>query len=564
MSDDSAFRFCAALVEALAAHGVNHAAVSPGSRNTPLLLAISAHPGIEVSVHHDERSGAFFGLGLAKATGRPTLLCCTSGTAATEYLPALTEARMSHTPLIALTADRPPELQDRGAPQTIDQTNLYGSAAKWFFDTGVPDAGSVADAAHLGRQAVTTAVETPAGPVHLNVPLREPLVPPAPQSPPRSPSTGAALVDVPRAAASESEIRQIADVIHDKAVAVVAGWTNRRGTGRAARQLAQSLGGIVVADPQSDARFAGQPGPTIQQADLLIAAGWGATASPEAVLHLGAIHTSKPVNEWLATIGGKVIHIHDGQWQDPLGIADTVLVADPALAATDLAKLAASGDPSFSARWRRADAVAGDVLASELEDLSEPAIAHTLLRMAPANAVFVAGSSMPIRLVDSYGRRNVPARVIANRGANGIDGTVATALGVAAAGLGPTFALLGDLTALADIGSLATVARLGLALSIVVINNDGGAIFDFLPHADPHRVDPADYRELIRAPHGLSLGPIAASFGIDVFAPATLDEFAALVTRAEPGPRFIEIKTSPGSGRATRRAVVDQLRRRLD
>ena len=279
-------------------------------------------------------------------------------------------------------------------------------------------------------------------------------------------------------------------------------------------------------------------------------------------MHLGGIHTSKPVNEWIAGLECDVIHIHDGPWHDPLGIATTIVVADPARAAADLAKLASPHEPDFADAWRRADAVADDVLGACLTDVSEPAIARTLVAAAPAAGTLVAGSSMPIRLIDSYGRRDSPATVIANRGANGIDGTIATALGVAAASPGPTLALLGDLTALADVGSLATVARLGLDLTLLVINNDGGTIFDFLPQSDPERVAPADYEKLIRAPHGLSIAPIAASFGIETHRPATLEELASLVAEAA-GPRLIEMDTSPEAGVATRRAVVEELRSRL-
>ena len=230
------FTFCRTLVDALVANGVRHASVSPGSRNTPLLLALAAHSGIELTVHHDERTGAFFALGMAKATGRPTVLCCTSGTAATEYMPAITEARMSHTPLVVLTADRPPELQDRGAPQTINQTNLYGSSAKWFFDTGVPEADAVADATHIARQAVATSIEAPAGPVHINVPLREPLVPEAPME--VAAATPSVLPTVTKLIADADVVNSIAEAIRARNVAYVAGNSASPDTGAAILDLA--------------------------------------------------------------------------------------------------------------------------------------------------------------------------------------------------------------------------------------------------------------------------------------------------------------------------------------
>ena len=561
MTVEPSLAYCAALIDALASQGVNHACVSPGSRNTPLLIALAAHPAIDVSVHHDERSAAFFALGLAKATGGLPLLSCTSGTAATEYHPAVTEARMAHVGMIVLTADRPPELQDRGSPQTINQTNLYGVAAKWFHDIGVPDAESVGNAGSLARKAVATALDVPAGPVHLNLPLREPLVPTEKLDPAFTTTTATAPAVAPRIAAAEPEIARIAEVVSGRPTVIVAGQSNSPGLGAAVSAAAAALDAIVIADPQSEIRFAGADDPALVSfADLLIAGGFTGAAAPAAVLHVGAIATSKPLNQWLESLGVDLVHIDDGRWHDPLRIATSVVVADPARTLSALAKIVEPGPSGFAAAWRRADDTALSVLENSLAGLSEPAIAATLIETVPAGSLIVAGSSMPIRLIDSYASRRVrPARLIANRGANGIDGTIATALGVATAGIGPTYALLGDLTALVDIGSLATASRLNTPLTIVTINNDGGGIFDYLPHSDPERIEPGTFRELITTPHGQSLAVIASALGVESCEVSDLETLGSLLAAAPAEPRLIEVRTNRADGPRRRAEIIERI-----
>jgi 2-succinyl-5-enolpyruvyl-6-hydroxy-3-cyclohexene-1-carboxylate synthase len=326
---------------------------------------------------------------------------------------------------------------------------------------------------------------------------------------------------------------------------------------------AAALGGIIIADPQSELRFAGADEPAlISAADLLIAAGYSGTIAPAAVIHVGAIATSKPVNRWLESLGVDLVHIDDGQWHDPLRIATSIVVADPALTLTRLAKIVTPGPAEFAAAWRRADDSASAVVQDTLDGLSEPSIAATLIEAVPAGAVIVAGSSMPIRLVDSYGtRRDRPARLIANRGANGIDGTIATALGVATAGIGPTYALMGDLTALVDIGSLATASRLQTPLTIVTINNDGGGIFEYLPHSDPDRIDSDTFRNLITAPHGKSLAAIAAALGVEASEVADRTALRSLLAAVPTRPRLIELRTDRTAAPRWRAAVIGHITR---
>jgi len=549
--------FCEALVDALAANGVAHAAVSPGSRNTPLLLALGAHPAIDLTVHHDERSGAFFALGMAKATARPVVLSCTSGTAATEYLPAITEARMSQTPLIVLTADRPPELQDRGSPQTINQTELYGGAVKLFLNPGVPDSAMVSEAGRIGGQAVAISMESPRGPVHLNIPLREPLVPESRQ-PAAEPAASPPIVPVEELAFPDTEVAAIGEMVTGRRLGIVAGPTSSADAAAAISELARATGAIVIADPQSQVRFGGGLEPNvIHSADLMLASGHSPQPAPEVVLHIGAVHTSKPVNQWLKGLGAPLIQIHGSPWLDPLNVAQRVVHADPVDGLRRLARVVEAGPSDLLSSWKKADDAATDAIDASLSVVSEAAIARRLVAAVPAHSALVGASSMPIRLIDSYGaRRTQPLRVIANRGANGIDGTIASALGVAAAGIGPSYALLGDLSALADIGSLVTAHQLQLPITLVVINNDGGGIFEYLPQADPDRVDPEVFEKLIVSPHGHAISPIAAAFGIESTVVTDLDTLTSIVATLPSGPRLVEIMTKRAEGPQIRTAAI--------
>ena len=348
--------------------------------------------------------------------------------------------------------------------------------------------------------------------------------------------------------------------------AIIAGQSNSPGLDSALSAVAAALGAIIIADPQSEIRFGGSAHPElVSAADLLVAGGFTGPIDPAAVLHVGAIATSKPVNQWLQSLGTDLIHITDGRWRDPLSVATSIVAADPALTLTQLAKVVEPGPADFVEAWRSADDAAAVVLEDALGDLSEPAIAATLLEAVPAGAVIIAGSSMPIRLIDSYAiRRNRPARLIANRGANGIDGTIATALGVATSGVGPTYALVGDLTALVDIGSLATASRLRTPLTIVTINNDGGGIFEYLPHSDPDRIDSNTFRDLIATPHGQSLAVIAAALGVESCEVADLETLRSLLVEVPTHPRLIELRTDRTDGPVQRAAIVELIARAVD
>ncbi len=551
-----------AFVDELARCGVAGACTSPGSRSTPLVLSLVREERLPSWSHVDERCGAFFGLGVAKATGRPVALACTSGTAAANYLPAVVEAHEARVPLIVVTADRPPELRGVGAGQAIDQVKLYGDAVKWFCEVGSHAATPerLRWIRQLACRAVWTAVGGRPGPVHLNFPLREPLVLdeelPADDSgrsdgrpwiariePPADPDVAAATL--------EPIVRGAARGV------LVAGRHERRrpDLGPAVEAFAAAAGWPVLADPLSGARR-GEHAVAHYDALLRVDALAGA-AAPDVVVRVGDLPTSKPLRAWLRDADAvQVLVDPDGAWQDPDAVADLALGADPAAVLAALTARLAAGEGGGSAferlphetrttplagpggaapgtplaapggaapgtplaAWRDADARAAGALAQTLGDaLTEPRVAAELGRSLPGDATLFVAASMPVRDIETFfPTRDTPPRVLANRGANGIDGTISTAFGVAAGSAGPVVALLGDVTLAHDIGGLLAAKRLRLALTIVLLDNGGGGIFDFLPVATQRDA----YEEHVATPTGLDAERVADLYGL-VYAQVT-------------------------------------------
>jgi 2-succinyl-5-enolpyruvyl-6-hydroxy-3-cyclohexene-1-carboxylate synthase len=504
-----------AFADELARCGLEHACTSPGSRSTPLVLSLARQPGLRTTSHIDERCGSFFALGLAKATGRPVALACTSGTAAANYAPAVHEAHEARVPLLVLTADRPPELREIGAGQTIDQVKLYGSAVKWYLE--VDDQPATPERMRWLRQlacrAYWTALDGRPGPVHLNFALREPLVldEPLPEEEPGGGGRagGRPWVTRPRAQPTAGPaliegLRATLDA-HPRAV-MVAGRSERDpGLGEALAGLADRLALPLLAEPLSGARCGRA---AIAHYDALLRdESFASGHAPDLVLRFGDLPTSKPLRQWLHGLDALQIAFDaEGAWQDPAGRVATIVNADPRV----LAPKKPRRDRDWLNAWRGADHTAADAIARTLGELSEPRVAAELGVRLPAEATLVVASSMPVRDVETFfPAREQPPRVLSNRGANGIDGTVSTAFGVAASGV-PTVLLIGDVALAHDIGGLMAARRLGLPLVIVLINNDGGGIFHFLPVER----EGADFEEHVATPHGLDFAAAAALYGL--------------------------------------------------
>jgi 2-succinyl-5-enolpyruvyl-6-hydroxy-3-cyclohexene-1-carboxylate synthase len=505
-----------AFADELARCGLEHACTSPGSRSTPLVLSLAREPGLRATSHIDERCGGFFALGLAKATGRPVALACTSGTAAANYAPAVHEAHEARVPLLVLTADRPPELREIGAGQTIDQVKLYGGAAKWFLE--VDDQPATPERMRWLRQlacrAYWTALEGRPGPVHLNFSLREPLVldEPLPAEEPGGGGRagGRPWVTRPRSqpVAGPALIEGLKAALDANPRAVmVAGRSERDpGLGAALAALADQLALPLLAEPLSGAR---RGRAAIAHYDALLRdPGFAAAHAPGLVLRFGDLPTSKPLRQWLHGLDALQIAFDaEAAWQDPAGRVGTIVTADPCV----LAPKKPRKDRAWLNTWRGADHAAADAIAQTLGELSEPRVAAELGVRLPADATLVVASSMPVRDVETFfPARDTPPRVLSNRGANGIDGTASTAFGVAAAGTGPTVLLTGDVALAHDMGGLLAARRLGLPLVIVLLNNDGGGIFHFLPVER----EGADFEEHVATPHGLDFAHAAALYGL--------------------------------------------------
>ncbi len=542
------YAFVVPFVDALASLGLEHAWISPGSRSTPLALAFASHPSIADHVHLDERSAAFYALGMAKATRRPVALVCTSGTAAAEYHPAAAEARQARVPLLLLTADRPPELRDTGAPQTIDQAGLYGPSVKWFHDAGppVPDAAFFRTAPALAARAWAEACDPPAGPVHLNFRFRDPLHPET--VPGDAPDPGPLAAPRYRRgvlAPDDATVAELGEVVAGRAALIVCGPQADPALPAAVADLAAAGEYPVVADALSGLRA----GPHRQDAVLgyggpLAGAGWLDRARPDAIVRFGAWPTSKPLFRWLAEHPEvPQVVVDPAGWRDPGASASLVVRADPAATASALAKsLASPAPPGWAEQWMEADRRAGRALVAGIAAAgfpTEPAVAAALGRALPAGATLWAASSMPVRDVDSFlGRRPEPLRVLANRGANGIDGFVSSGFGSALASEGPHYLLAGDLSVLHDLTGLATAARLAIPATLVVVDNDGGGIFHFLPQAGS-----AHFERLFGTPHGHDLVAIAGALGMDAGDATTLPELEAAIAAPPTQPRLVRVRT---------------------
>jgi len=528
--NDSAYRAAALLVATYARLGLRHVCLTPGSRSAVLSLAFAEHPDITDWIHHDERSSSFFALGLAKAARSPVAVVTTSGTAAAELFPAAVESRFGAVPLLLLTADRPPELRGIGAPQTIDQVGMFGSAVRMSIDEMLAEM-SLDEVTKLAVTTWSEAGRRPAGPVHLNLGFREPFVP-----------TEFSVPDVqvlpqpvtPRPIDSES-IRSAAAMLSGKKVLVAAGPVDEPGFAEAVTRLADNAGWPIMADPLSQLRAGVHDRSHVISAGDALFRTVRIPEEPKVVLRFGAPLTSKAFTTWLSD------HPHTPQLvvdevagRDPSRTAKMMITADPVAFAAALSVEPAAAD--WVQAWTSADRNAGDAMA-RAPFPSEPAVVQIMAERIPAYSNLYVASSMPIRDVDLFFPSiDRPVRFMANRGANGIDGLLSSAMGAAAAGT-QTFVLTGDLSALHDMSALATAARFSLPVTIVVVNNDGGGIFSFLPLSKL----PRHFERVFSTPHGLSLVPIAEALSLRAVQVDRHDQFVKALS--EPGPSLIEVVT---------------------
>lgn len=572
--------FAATLADEWVRAGVTDVVVCPGSRSAPLALALAAQEGLRLHVRLDERGAGFFALGLGLATGRPAVVCTTSGTAAVELHPAVVEAHHARVPLVVCTADRPPELQGVGAPQTIEQTGLYGRAVRWSAEPGVADEATRTTWRSLAARSVAEATAGPAGPgpVHLNLAFREPLVgEPGPL--PAGRPAGLPFHGVVAASGDEGAGGDAVRSWAGRSGVLVAGAG--AGPPELLTALGERLGWPVLADPRSGART-DHPSVVGAVDALLRCPEVADELRPEVAVLLGSAWASKALAGWLESCGtGVEVATVDPwwRWADPPRLSWSVHRADPA---TWLAGALAAAEPAddrleaWGGRWRAVETAAQEAIDRALGDplaggpLTEPALARGLLGLLEPGTVVVASSSMPVRDLEWYAPpMAAPPRVLANRGANGIDGVCSTAVGVAAAGTGAVVGLVGDLAFLHDVSALVGPAGGDLPrCTLVVVDNRGGGIFDFLPQAQVLGRD--RFEQLFGTPMRQDVAEVAAGFGWEVADAGTFEELAAAlapgrgarVVRARVPDRVANVAEHERVHRAVAEAAMAALDRR--
>ncbi len=572
-----------AFVDELQRADVHDVVICPGSRSTPLAMAFVAQARIRTWMHTDERSAAYFGLGLAKHARQAVALLCTSGTAAANFLPALVEARLSRVPLLVLTADRPHELRDNGAPQSIDQNRLYGSHVKWFVEVALPEAsdGALRYIRTMAARAAASARAIPAGPVHLNFPLREPLTPeplPAHLLPPIAQRDLAAwegraqqmpyieVDQAPAGAPAPETMSRLREMLRGaERGLIVAGPLDDPALPQPLLQLAQRLAYPILADPLSQLRCGEHERAMVLSAydAYLRSDSFGARARPELILRFGAMPTSKTLLLYLKRHAACPLVVVDGNagWEEPTQLAAQLLHADPAALCQRLLAMleqqqtpaASSASPSraWLRMWRGAEKVTRQTLQHTIQAFNEPfegRIYSELADLLPDGTTLYAGNSMPVRDLDTFfwsSTRRV--RIMGNRGANGIDGVVSSALGAsAAAGLqGPVLLVLGDLSFFHDLNGLLAARLHRLNLTIVLVNNDGGGIFSFLPQA----AYPEHFEQLFATPTGLDFSMAVQMYGGQFHRVASWELFRKAVSQGlhNGGLHVIEISSERSS-----------------
>lgn len=512
----------ATLVDEWIRCGVRHGVIAPGSRSTPLAVALASRHELQIHVVHDERVAAFIALGVGLG-GVPAVLLCTSGTAAVNFHPAVVEAGLSDVPMIVCTADRPPELRGVGAPQTIDQIELYGRSVRWFTDAPVPDAAQP-DQREVWRPLAQRAfASASAGPVHVNLPFREPLLDAI--GPVELPAVIAPPLPIPRGWATSGPVD--AEVDRQRGVIIVGG---RSGVAPAeVLSFAQRLGWPILADPCSGLR---EHAVTAFES-LLRHPEFARAHAPEIVVRVGRPPASKTLSQWVVASGAPVLQVGGP------GVVNPDRNVTKYCTMADLATLNGAPGTTWLARWRHANDRAEAVFDRLSADgrLTEPAVARLVAVAARQHGSFVVSSSMPIRDVEWFGGRAATAH--ANRGANGIDGVMSTAIGTALESCSPTTVLIGDIAFVHDSNALVGLGGRNVDLRVVVVDNGGGGIFSFLPQAGTLSAD--RFEQLFGTPHGTDIAALAAAHGLRV---STVDTAPSLVAAlSEPGPSLIRVVT---------------------
>ncbi len=573
-------------MDELTRSGLRHVCICPGSRSSPLAISFARNTHIRKWIHLDERSAAFFALGIAKYLNEPVALVCSSGTAAVNFLPAIVEACQSSTPLMVLTADRPPELVGWGALQTIDQTQLYGSHVKWSVNVPLPEAtpSLISFVRSLAGRAFAVANDTPQGTVHLNFPFREPLEPAAvPSDLPDSQSQKSEdyqgrpeerpflkSISTERAPASE-KIQQLAsELTSQERGLIICGPDSNKNPAADVVTMAQRLCYPILADCQSQTRC----GPhdrslVIDCYDSFIDDRELKTSLvPQVVLRFGALPVSKPLTGYLQQHPtARHILIDDSGWRDPFHLTGEIWHIGTSTFCKQITPFLKSKttDGEWSERWRSLAEKAGNAIRHELSetnDMFEGKVFTELKQFLPAGSILFAGNSMPVRDMDTFfPSSELPVRFMANRGASGIDGVTSTALGVSAVSQDRLVLVIGDISFYHDMNGLVAARNFGLNATIIVVNNNGGGIFSFMPQVDYEDV----FEPYFATPHGLTFKAAAELYELDYCLADNWEKFREAVEISLVGNKTTVIEV-PGDRKLNvmlhqqiRNAVVSQI-----
>lgn len=535
------------MTEGLVRMGMVHAVISPGSRSTPLAYALASSEQVNVHLHVDERSAGFFALGLAKATQEPVVLLCTSGTAASNYHPAVTEAFYARVPLIVITADRPHELRDVGAPQAIRQIGMFGSHVKYDVDLPIPEESPAVDD-FLERQIARTvgvALTEPKGPVHLNAPFREPLLIDL-----NLPTPNVTFMKriAGRASFTEQQAMQVTELLSsaNRGIIVIGEWL--QGFDKTVVwEFVQRVNWPVLCDPLSNLRTEVPDSCRhlcIDSYDALLKhASYADKVAPDMVLRVGPQPVSKPLSQFLKQVRPETYLVVDESplFRDPLGIATHHLQVNPS--EIFALPVISHQEDAFTSKWSQGNDIA-ERIAKTFTTVQEHEgdFVRTLLTALPEGSDLISGSSMPIRDVDTYFRKtNRDIAIFSNRGANGIDGVVSTALGIQTARKRTAYLLIGDLSFLHDVNGLLISRMQMMDLTIIISNNNGGGIFSYLPQA----AIPDHFEQLFGTPTNLSFAPIAEMYGIQYDVVTTTEQLNTQLVIEKNAPlRIIEMTST--------------------
>ncbi|WP_255196268.1 2-succinyl-5-enolpyruvyl-6-hydroxy-3-cyclohexene-1-carboxylic-acid synthase [Halorarius litoreus] len=565
------------VADELAKSGIDSVVLAPGSRSTPLTVAFAEHPDIETFSLLDERSAAFFALGRAKRTGRPTPLVCTSGTALANFHPAVIEAHQSRVPMLLLTADRPPELQHSGANQTIDQEKLFGDSVRHYRKLPEPEAADrkLRSLRTALSRAVATTTGTPPGPVHLDCPFRKPLEPTVETDEvpedwvERHPLAvegrdGPFVATTPGTPTlSESGLDSLASAIESaNSGLLVCGPADAPLDVEILGNFVEWTGFPVFADPLSGVRF-GQ-----HVADLPVFGGYDswvealdARHAPDLVVRVGASPTSKPLRKWLAgTDARQVVVDPAGEWREAEFAASDLVVADPSRLLDDLVGRIDRSGTAYAETLAEFEADYYSIVADE-KRFFEGRVLGDVADLAPDPSTLFVSNSMPVRDLDRFGRpAATELTVLGNRGASGIDGITSTALGAGSATDDPLVLVTGDLAYYHDMNGLLAVGRCDVDATVVLVNNDGGGIFHLLP-IEAHET----FEGYFRTPHGLDFAPSADLYGLEFARASTREGFEEAFTASVDGDgtQVIEVTFDSGESHATRDALHERVTREL-